>query len=294
MGAKNKSKGFSLIEVLVSLLVLVVVTGAVFYAMAYYQRNYGSSRLRATLHGDLRGAVELISQEVGEAGLLDFKTQTTSAAITASLSPQSVALNSVNSIFVGEELVVDTASTQETVNVTAVNASTSTITAVFLLSHAASALVRAYGVFPQGVLSSSTSTELRIFGDINGDGTITYVKYTCDTNAGTLSRSMTVVTPGTTASNASDVLVRNLTANPGGTACFQYTSKTAGPYTFVTSVAITLSARTSKVDPQTKQYVTMTKSFLNLAPRNVLMGLKLALSGSEVRLQPTPPNIPLT
>jgi prepilin-type N-terminal cleavage/methylation domain-containing protein len=294
MDAKNKRRGFSLIETMISLLVLLVVAGAAFYALAYYQRNYGSSRLRAVMHEGVRGAVELISQEVGQAGLLDFTTRTTSAAITASITPQAVALDSVNSIFVGETLIVGTSTTEETVTVTAVNTATSTITAVFVLSHPSNTVVRGYGVFPQGILSSSTATELRIFGDINGDGSITYVKYICDTSAGTLSRSMTTVTPSTTTATASQVLVNNLTANPGGTACFQYTSRTAGTYTFVTSVAITLSARTSKVDPQTKQYATMTKSFLNLAPRNVLMGLELALNGSRVRLQPTPANIPLT
>lgn len=294
MDTNNESRGFSLIEVMVSLLVLLVVTGAAFYAMAYYQRNYGSSRLRAVMHEGVRGAVELITQEVGQAGLLDFTTRTTSAAITASQTAQSVVLDSVDSIFVGEDLIVGTSTTEETVKVTAVNAGTSTITGVFTQNHAVNTRVRGYGVFPQGILSSSSATELRIFGDINGDGNITYVKYICDTSAGTLSRSMTVVTPTTTTATASEVLVSDLTANPGGTACFQYTSRTTGPYTFVTSVGITLSARSSKVDPQTKQYVTMTKSFLNLAPRNVLMGLELALTGSEIRLQPTPPNIPLT
>jgi type II secretory pathway pseudopilin PulG len=290
MSAKNKSKGFSLIEVLVSLLVLMVVTGAVFYAMAYYQRNYGSSRLRAELHESMRGAVELISQEVGQAGLLDSTTRTTAAITAMDMMDQPVVLNSVDSIFGGEELVVDTGSTQETVKVATVVASTRTITATFNQNHAANVLVRGYGVFPQGVLPS-TSNELRIFGDINGDGTIAYVTYTCDTSAGTLSRSMTAVKPDTTSANGSEVLISNLTPNPGNTACFQYIPKTLGPYTFVTSVAVTLSAQSSKVDPQTKLPVKMTKSFLNLAPRNVLMGLNVALSGSEVGLQQTPTNV---
>jgi prepilin-type N-terminal cleavage/methylation domain-containing protein len=294
MSAENKNRGFSLLEVMISLVVLLIVTGVVFYAMAYYQRSYGSTRLRAVMHEGVRGAVDLMSQEVGQAGVLDFTTRLTSAAITASLTPQTVTLNSVSSIFVGEDLIVDTNATEESVKVTAVDAGASTITAVFNLSHAANTIIRASGVFPQGILSSSTATELRIFGDINADGNITYVKYVCNPSAGTLSRSMTVVTPGTTTANASEVLVSDLIPNPGSTPCFQYTSKTAGPYTFVTSVAITLSARSSKLDPQTKQYATMTKSFVNLAPRNVLLGLALALSGSEVRLQPTPPNIPLT
>ena len=294
MDEKKKSRGFSLMEVMISLLVLLVVSGAAFRALTYYQRSYGSSRMKAVMHEGVRGAVELISQEVGQAGLLDFTTQTTSTAITASLTAQTVGVTSVNSIFVGEILIIDTSTGEERVTVTALDTVAGTITAVFLNSHPANTVVRGYGIFYQGILSSSDGNNLKIFGDINGDGSITYVKYTCDTSAGTLSRSMTVVTPTTTALslNASDVLVNNLTVNPGGVACFQYpTPIIAGPYTFVPSVAVTLSARTSKVDPQTKQYVTMTKSFLNLAPRNVLAGKELALSGSQTRLQLTPSNI---
>jgi hypothetical protein len=284
---------------MISLLVLLVVSGAAFRALVYYQRSYSSSRMKAVMHEGVRGAVELISQEVGQAGLLDFTTQTTSTPITANLVAQPVGVTSVNSIFIGEILVIDTSTAEEHVTVTALDTVAGTISAVFVKSHPANTVVRGYGVFyqgimPPGLMGGSDANNLKIFGDINGDGSITYVKYTCDTTAGTLSRSMTVVTPTTTALtlNGPDVLLNNLTANPGNVACFQYPpNTTAGPYTFVTSVAVTLSVRTSKVDPQTKQYVTMTKSFLNLAPRNVLAGKELALSGSQTRLQLTPSNI---
>lgn len=286
-------------EVMVSLLVLLVVSGAAFRALVYYQRSYSSSRMKAVMHEGVRGAVELISQEVGQAGLLDFQTQTTSTAITANQIEQPVGVTSVNSIFIGEILVIDTSTAEEHVTVTHLDTTAGTITAVFTKSHPANTVVRGYGVFYQGILppglpGGSDGNNLKIFGDIKGNGSITYVKYTCDTTAGTLSRSMTDVTPTTAATdlNAPDPLINNLTANPGNVACFQYPPNiTAGPYTFVPSVAITLSVRTSKLDPQTKQYVTMTKSFLNLAPRNVLAGKELALSGSQTRLQPTPSNI---
>jgi prepilin-type N-terminal cleavage/methylation domain-containing protein len=299
MDEKKKSRGFSLLEVMISLLVLLVVSGAAFRALAYYQRSYGSSRMKAVMHEGVRGAVELISQEVGQAGLLDFTTQTTSTAINASLVAQPVGVTSVNSIFKYEILIIDTSTGEERVTVTDLDPVAGTITAVFTKNHPANTVVRGYGIFYQGIMppgltGGSDGNNLKIFGDIKGDQSITYVKYTCDTTAGTLRRSMTVVTPTTTTLNASDVLVDNLMANPGNVACFQYPPNTvAGPYTFVTSVAITLSVRTSKVDPQTRQYVTMTKSFLNLAPRNVLAGKELALSGSQTRLQPTPSNIPL-
>jgi len=227
--------------------------------------------------------------------LLDFTTQTTNAAIPALPYDQTATLFSVDSIFVGEILVVGTSTQEESVTVRNVNRAVSppTITGTFTKAHPANTKVRAYGVFPQGILSSSDGNNLEIFGDINGDGKITYVQYICDTTAGTLSRSATALTgdPNQLA-NTPEILVNNLIDTPG-TPCFQYIPQSAGPINFVKSVAITLSVRTSKVDPQTRQYVTMTKSFLNLAPRNVLMGLELALSGSKTRLQPTPPRVPI-
>jgi hypothetical protein len=95
------------------------------------------------------------------------------------------------------------------------------------------------------------------------------------------------------ASNASQVLLNNLIANPGATPCFQITTTTVGSNTFVTNVALTLSVKTSAPDPQTGAYLTMTKSYQNLAPRNVLAGLELANVPFLDRLQPTPPNLPL-
>jgi pilin/secretion family protein with methylation motif len=302
MDAENKSRGFSLFEVMVSLLVLMVASGAAFRALVYYQKNYSSTRMRAVMHEGVRGAVELISQEVGQAGLLDFTTQTTIAPIPALPYAQTATLFSVDSIFQGEILVVGTSTEEESVTVQNVDRTVSppTISAIFNKAHPAGTKVRAYGVFPQGILipdgsaNGSDANNLKIFGDINRDGNITYVQYICDTTAGTLSRSATAWTgdPAELA-NPPEILVDNLIDTPG-VPCFQYSPPiSAGPYTFVTSVAITLSARTSKVDPQTRQYVTMKKSFLNLAPRNVLMGLELALSGSTTRLQPKPPHVPL-
>src|SRR5262245_22097976 len=181
MDEENKSRGFSLIEIMISLLVLMVVSGAAFSALAYYQKNYGSTRMRAVMHEGVRGAVELISQEVGQAGLLDFTTQTTSAAIPALPYQQTATLFSVDSIFNGEILVVDTSTQEESVTVLNVDRTVSppTITAIFTKAHAAGTRVRAYGVFPQGILSgvgNSDGNNLKIFGDINGDGKITYVQ----------------------------------------------------------------------------------------------------------------------
>lgn len=170
---------------------------------------------------------------------------------------------------------------------------------MFLQNHTTGDPVLAAGVFPQGVLSTSTATSLQIFGDINADGSLAYVRYDCDTTAGTLSRSVTTIAPGVTARTASQTLFTNLVPNPGGTPCFQYGTAipvTVGSttYTFVPSVAVSLTVQTSKQDPQTGAYVTMTKSFSNLASRNVLAGLAIAQASSPNTnlLQPTPAGVP--
>ena len=284
----NSEKGFSLLEMLVSVAILVVASGAAFYALAYYQRSYSSTQLKADMHMGVRGALELMAQEVNQAGLLPFgPPRRLSGGVSASPSAQVAQLTSVSSIFVNEKLTIDTGANQEDVTVTAVNTGTSEITAIFKESHSGSAPVNAFGVFPQGVRTTSTGTLLKIFGDINGDNTNVYVEYNC--SGTTLTRSewqlpasgaRTLVRTGT--------LVQDVIANPGGTACFQYSTATASGVTFVTSVTVTISVQSAGNDPFTKQRVSMPKSTLNLSPRNLLTGLDLAQQGFTGKLQPIP------
>ena len=286
-------------ELIVSLTVLVLIAGASLSALTYAQRIHATQQMTADMHAGLRGTFELFTQEIGQAGALNFTPRTLSAAVTSNSTAQTVALSSVTGIFVGEKLTVGSGGTQEIVQVTAVTSTQ--ITAIFSQSHASGAPVSAFGVFPQGILSSSTATSLKLFGDINADGTLTYVQYDCDTAGGTLTRSITTIAPGVTTQNASQSLLNNLVANPGGAPCFQYASPVSvtvnsNTYTFIPSVAVSLSIQTSKLDPQTGAYVTLTKSFSNLASRSVLAGLVLAQASPAVtnRLQSTPPGLPLT
>jgi len=287
--------GFSMLELLVSLTVMLVVAGAALTVLSYAQKMYSSQQMQADMHGGLRGAFELMTQEIGQAGALSSATYTLTPAITSGASAQNVPISSTTGIFVGQKLIVDTGTSQETVTVTAIGSNQ--ISAIFSKSHSAGSIAAGRGVFPQGVLSSSTSTSLKIFGDINADGSLVYVQYDCDTTAGTLARSVTTIAPGVTTQNASQTLLTNLVANPSGTPCFQYaTSITASGYTFVPSVGVSLTVQTSKRDPQTGAFVTLTKSFSNLSSRNVLAGLALAQASPAVtnRLQPTPTGVPLS
>jgi prepilin-type N-terminal cleavage/methylation domain-containing protein len=298
MRRPGREDGFSLIELMVSLAVMLVIAGSALAALNYIQKVYVSQQMQADMHAGLRGSFELLTQEIGQAGSLGFTPQTISSGVTGGSTAQTVTLSSAANIFVGELLTVDTGSSQEVVQVTALPG-TNQVTGVFLQNHSSGAPVLAFGVFPQGVLSTSTANSLQLFGDINADGSLVYVRYDCDTAAGTLSRSVTTVAPGVTTRNASQILLTNLVANPGGTPCFQYGTAVpvtigATTYTFVPSVAVSLTVQTSKRDPQTGAFVTMTKSFSNLASRSVLAGLAIAQASSPTPnlLQPTPAGVP--
>ena len=361
---------------MVSVAILMVIMAAIFSVISFYQKTYGTTALKADMYENVRGVIELMAQEIGQAGLVNLppspSSPTLSAAVVASGTAQAVNVSSTSSMFVGEKLLVGTGTSEELVSLTALNTATNQITGVFTKAHANGAPLNVLGVFHNGVMASSTGTELRLFGDINADGSLLYVHYNCDTTAGTLTRSVTTVTPSASASSAGLTLLSTLIANPGGTPCFQYTAQVptsaqtlgtgngslttfsgtvtpapvssgslaviagsvfgldsgsgsiigtgvssgtvnyttgavsitfgAAPATgtavqvgqsYITNVAVTLSVRTTQVDPQTKVYLTMTKSFLNLTPRNIVAGLELANVPFTDRLQPRPPNLPL-
>ena len=371
---RRASSGFSLLETLASLAILMIIVGAIISVISFYQKTYGTTQLKSDLYENVRGVIELLTQEISQGGLVSLPSPspTLAAGVSPSAAAQMVGVSSTGSMFVGEKLLIDTGPSEELVTLTAVNTNLIQITAVFSKPHSSGAPINVLGVFPNGVMTSSTATQLRLFGDINADGSLVYVHYDCDSTAGTLSRSITNVAPLTSASSPGQTLLNTLVANPDGTPCFQYSTQTstvvqtlgtgtgaqatfAGTLTqvavspgnvwfsagsvggiddgngsitgtgisggavnyatgsisvtlqapppvgtpvtvgqiLVMNVAVTFSVRTSQVDPQTQSYIVLTKSFLNLRPRNTLSALELANLPFLSRLQPTPPNLPL-
>lgn len=307
-------QGMSLLELLAGLTVMLIVGGAVIQGMFSVVKTQGTISNRTEMHASVRSATELIEQELTQAGrvTLGSKPMYLGAAITAVASPavaQSVALSEsgitdfTTVVFVGELLTVDTGTNRETVTVTAV--STTGITAVFNFTHILNAPVIVMGGFANGVIPTSLTNgsdgfNLKIFGDINGDGNMVYIKYHCDNQSGSTHSLYRDVTLGpltaaasaVTADSASTILLENVETNPSNGACFTYQTQTAGTYTFVTNVAVTLTVQTQNPDPQTGQYQTETKALLNVAPRNVFEAWELAYSNDYVnRVQPIPSNI---
>jgi prepilin-type N-terminal cleavage/methylation domain-containing protein len=308
------SAGFSLLELLVSMVVLVVISGGVLSVIGFYQKSFGRTEIRSDMYENVRGVAELMEQEIGQAGLVSLPASTLTSAVAPSALAQTVNVSSTTSMFVGEQLLVDAGNSEELVTVTALTATT--IKAIFAKPHTIgppAPPITALGVFPSGIVpqaavDGSTANVLNIFGDINADGSLVYVRYTCTpgTSAapGTLTRSVTTITPGVNAIAASQTLLSTVIGGAGAV-CFQYFPQTsASGFTFVSNVGFTLSVQATRPDPQTLQYSQMTKSFLNLAPRNVLAGLEWATNNpgitpalcpnnSGCRLQAAPANVQL-
>ena len=299
--------GFSLLEMMISMVVLLGITGMVMSALLQTTHTEGTVQNRTEMHASVRSATELLQQEIGQAGRVALpiaNVQMTTAVAVGSATPTLTA-GATAGMFVGEYLVVDGGSNQETVQVSAVSGNT--ITATFGFAHAANVPVTVQGGFGTGVVPESANpynmtngsdgTHLKLYGDINGDGNMVYVEYICDyATSGNLYRSVTSFSAATIV--AKQVLLPNLvsTGNPGGTPCFVYQERPVGCNSsatnpcFVTDVAVTLTVQTQLPDPSTGLYQKETKALLNVSPRNVFDAYQLSTLSNN-RVQPMPATV---
>jgi hypothetical protein len=271
------------------------------------------------MHSGVRGATELLQQEVGQAGRITLPGATGSVTLTQPIVtaagtvcapgvPVTATVNSTLGMFVGEWLTTLDGDAAETVAITAITSAT-TITACFTQSHlAATTTLRALGGFSSGIVApslanGSTPNRLKLYGDVNGDGTMVYIEYYCDNGDpgtdGTFNLYRNVVQPfvpfGTPAVvkpavDGSMVLLGNIHPNPpdaGGVAraCFVYQEPVPG---MVLDVAVTLTVWSQSRDPITKQFQTETKALLNVSPRNVFFTWEFAGLNYMNRIQPMP------
>ena len=311
---RNKQFGFTLLETMVSLAVLLVVGSIVMAGMGQLLRTQGSIANRTEMHSGVRSATELLQQEIGQAGRLSLGGSTANVTLAANVAANQVAATNFTlntsggaalSLYPGEVLTVDVGAKQESVQLaTGANAAGS---AIFQLNHSAGAPVTALGAFATGIVPpgtvcgaancGSSATVLKLYGDINGDGNMVYVEYTCDTVGGNLYRnSMAFDAAAKPALTPSQILLSNIQPNPGGTACFTYMPTPlpiVGANTYVLDVAITLTVQTQARDPITQQFQTETKALLNVSPRNVFDVWQLASLGTPYtsRVQPMPATV---
>ena len=298
--------GFSLIEVMISTLIFSVISGVVLGGLLSMNNINIVVGNRTEMHSGVRNATELLQQEVGQAGRAVLPQEVELAAnvavgattmILAASDPG--ALDPTDGMWVGMYLIVGIDENRETVAVTSIDSATQvTLAEEFLYAHTAASPVAVSGGFAEGIIpttrvNGSTGTVLKMLGDVQSNGSMVYVEYTCDTANNKLYRNVMawdedekpVVTE-------SMVLLDNLMPNPDGTDCFTYQEQPITGATCVVGVAITLTVRTQDIDPNTGDYQTETKALLNVAPRNVFNVWQIAsLGGLEFRVQPLPPSV---
>lgn len=322
---RKQNAGFTLMETMVSLVVLLAVGGIVMSGMTQLMRTQSGIANRTAMHTSVRSVTELLQQEIGQAGKVSLGGPTALVTLTSAVAasaggttPVTFSLSAtpappaspLPAVYIGEVLTVDVGTNQEAVTV--LSWSSPSGTAVFTSPHPAGAPVNALGAFATGVVPPATTcaglacgsdaTRLKLYGDINGDGNMVYVEYTClagsATAPGTLYRHQ-MPFDQTTAKTANDntmILLDNVLPNPkdpnGNTVpCFAYQIQPLGTGTCVTNVAVTLTVQTQNKDLQTGQLQTETKALLNVAPRNVVEVYATASLVDPTRAQPTPTTV---
>jgi len=292
---RRHEQGFTLIEMLITVLVLMTVCGTVMKGVLDLTDLHNVVVNRTDMHSGVRNATELLTQEVGQAGRISLPSDVTLAAGTA-IGDTTMTVSSADEMFVGEQLAIDTGDKQETVTITSVNGDVITTSALKNL-HNANVPVRApggfsAGVVPASVANGSTGSVLKIFGDINADGNMVYVEYRCDTDAGRLYRnSMPFDADDKPDLTVEQVLIDNIMPNPDGTDCFTYQTQSVDGTDYVIDVAITLTVKTQNRNAYTGDFETETKALLNVSPRNVFNVWQLAGLGITNRVQPIPPSV---
>ncbi len=313
--AHKHQAGFTLMETMVSLAVLLAVSAIVMTGMNQMMITQGTVANRTEMHTSVRGVTELLQQEVGQAGRVSLSAPNANVTLTAAVAAgagQAVSLTSSTLpapfVYPTEVLTVDVGANQETVTLTGTSLAP---TATFAFAHPAGAAVAVLGAFSTGVVppagapsnfpSGSTGTVLKLYGDINGDGNMVYIEYTCNqglpTAPGTLFRNQMPITAGAKPANDSTmILLSNVLQNPndvnGNAApCFNYQVRTLGANFCVTDVQITLPVQTQNRDPQTGQFQQETKALLNVSPRNVFEVFDTSNLVDRTRDQPMPATV---
>jgi Tfp pilus assembly protein PilV len=286
--------GFSLVEALIAVVVLLLLFSAATNGLnqtATLSKTVGN---RTEMHGSVRGATELMQQEIGQAGRVALPgTITLSGGVVTGAGTAPV--NTSAGLFNGAQVVVGTGAASETVTLT--NVAANAISGVFAKAHAAGEPVQIFGGFGTGVVppsmaNGSTGTVLKLYGDVNDDGQMQYIEYTCDTANNKLYRNVMAWNVGAKPALTPEmILLNNIVPNPGNSPCFTYQSEVVTGNTYVTGVAVTLSVRSQQKDHFSKAYQQATKTLLNVSPRNIFLVWSMVSIGVTNRLQPMPPTI---
>ena len=294
-----------MLESLVALAILLIIGAAMVSGINQFMTMQGTIKNRTEMHADVRNATELLQQEIGQAGRVGLPAAVTLTAAAAA-GGTTASVSSTSGMFANMYLDVDTGANLETVQATGITAS-GFLTTSFTFAHSSGAPVVMSGAFGTGMVppaaspasytNGSTGSVLKLYGDVNGNGNILYVEYTCSpgtsTSPGYLYRNAMSFTAGSKpAVSAGMILLNNLLTNPNSTPCFTYQTDTGhSGNTYILDVGVTLTVQSEQQDPQTHQFQQETKALLNVSPRNIFEAWELDNINSLTRIQPMPATV---
>ncbi|HEY2379760.1 MAG TPA: type II secretion system protein [Terriglobia bacterium] len=298
------NKGFSLLESMASMVILLIIFAAMMTGMNQLMSMQGTVKNRTEMHADVRNATELLQQEIGQAGRIALPAAVTTTAATAA-GAATAAVSSTSGMFANMYLDVDTGASFETVQATGISANG--FAATFTFAHSNGTQVLVSGSFGTGMVPpaaapssyshGSTDSVLKLYGDVNKDGKVLYVEYTCSpgttSSPGYLYRNEISFTAASKpATSSSIVLMNNLLPNPNSVPCFSYQTATGlSGNTYIVDVGVTLTVQSQLQDPKTHQFQQETKALLNVSPRNIFEAWELDNAGSLQRIQPMPASV---
>src|SRR5438445_13574932 len=88
--AKSSQAGFTLLESLIGIAILLIVGGVIMSAMAKMMKVQTTVQNRTEMHSNIRNATELLAQEIGQAGRIPLFQTTMTSAVGAAYLPCTV------------------------------------------------------------------------------------------------------------------------------------------------------------------------------------------------------------
>src|SRR5262249_45794632 len=154
----KREDGYSMIELLVSMIVLMIISGTVMDGVLRLSRTNQTVANRSEMHAGVRNVTELLQQEVGQAGRITLPTgmtlagniNTATLTTTGTMNAGTTNFTASDLMFTGEQVVVDSGDNQETVQLTDASSADNKVTAFFFGGHAAGAPLSVYGAFREG------------------------------------------------------------------------------------------------------------------------------------------------
>ncbi len=242
--------GFSLMEMLVSVAIILLLMSAVFPFIFQAQKRFQGNVVVSESNQGARAALEVMSQEIGQAGYNPqyYPNKTSSTSVTLNNIPYwCITVNDITGINPGDWVSLDKGTQNELLEVFATSTSngvTATPNACQpsppvapwiqvkpLMNHTLSYSVASYKMpYASGILVKfdasgnldttplpapysiplSTYQQLQFYGDINQDGTIRYVVYSISPMVPLTTVCIPTVAPGVACSLANTYTLYNL------------------------------------------------------------------------------------